>query len=387
VGTVDTGLTNLGADRIFNRSSLVGRLNSQVTDDQIRTDLANTRRTQAQSVFQLGNEALVDLNSQLAQANSFKATLAEGDTRLKSTQEIIDRLNKDIADVTADTMAAKAIFDNPGDFGQETVSAFRETLRLPEERALDQIGEIDPAMLSTSRALSDQFRNMAASPLGPTQDDRTEQLRGMIEDEALNQLRLGSTLDESTRREVQQAVRGAQAARGNIFGVGPATEEAMQTGLMGEQRRNQRYGAAAAFLGSGMSRGDQAARNTSLRQSLDLNRLGAANEFMAGGVNPYNLANQRVANQNANFLNYINANTAAAGGFANTAAQIQPYQFVNPNAGFLGAQNAANIYGNLLDFTSRNYASQASAQAQLGAANSVPNYLSAFSSLVPSFSF
>ncbi|NBW21605.1 MAG: hypothetical protein EBR82_77975, partial [Caulobacteraceae bacterium] len=135
------------------------------------------------------------------------------------------------------------------------------------------------------------------------------------------------------------------------------------------------------------SRSDQAARNTSLRQALDLNRLGAANAFIAEGANPYNMARDRVSQQDARALNYINANTAAAGGFANTAQTAEPFRYVNPNAGINLAQNAASIYGGLLDFTSNNYRSQSGALAQVASANSIPNYISAFSSLVPSFSF
>lgn len=364
VGRVDAGLAGLSGDRIFGQSTLLGKLNSQVTDDQIRSDLVNARRNQAQSVYNLGNEALVDLRSQLDQANAFKATLASGDPRLKSTQATIDRLSKDISDVTSDITSAKTIFDNPGDIGADTISSFRETLRLPEERALDQIRAIDPAMLDSARGISGQFRDLATQPLGATTDPRTEELRGALEDEAVNQLRLGSTMDQEVRRNVEQGVRAAQTARGNIFGVGPAVEEAMQTGLAGEQRKLARYGAAASFLGSGQSRGDAAARNTSLTQALNLSRLGAANEFIAGGVSPYNLANQRVANQNANFLNYINANNAATGGFANTANQVQPYQFVNPNAGFEGAQTAASIYNQMQSSQASMYGSQVGAIAQ-----------------------
>lgn len=387
VSGVDTGLSGLSADKLFGKSSLTGRLNSQVSDDQIRSDLISTRKTAAEKIYKLGNEALADLNSRLQQANAFIATLGADDPRRKAAQDVIDSLTKDIADVTEDTNAAKSIFDNPGEIDANTISSFRETLRLPEERALDQINIVDPNLVSTSNALSEQFRNMATSPLGPTQDDRTEAMRGMIEDEAINQLKLGATLDESVKREVQQATRGAQAARGNIFGVGPAVEEAMQTGLMAEQRKANRYGAAAAFLASGQSRGDQAARNTSIRQSLDLSRLGAANDFVAAGANPYNLASQKVANANANAINYINAQSAAAGGFANTANVVQPYMFVDPMAGFRGAQNAANIYGTMADYQARTYGAYASASGQVAAANSVPNYIQAFSGLAPSFSF
>ena len=363
VGQVDTGLSGLGAEQMFGRSSLVGKLNSQVTDDQIRADLANTRRTQAQGVYNLANEALVDLNSRLEQANAFRSTLPAGDSRIKATDDVINKLKTDISDVTSDLNSARSIYENPGDIDTNTISSFRETLRLPEERALDQIRTIDPNILETARGISSQFQEIATRPTGATTDPRTEQLRGAVEDEALNQLRLGSTLDQEVRRNVEQGVRAAQTARGNIFGVGPAVEEGMQTGLFGEQRKLQRYGAAASFLSSGQSRGDAAARDTALRQSLDLSRLGAANEFVAGGVNPYNLANQRVANQNATLMNYINANNAATGGFPAIANQVQPYQFVNPNAGFEGANTAASIYNTMQNAQASMYGSQVGAIA------------------------
>ena len=234
---------------------------------------------------------------------------------------------------------------------------------MSEQAALDLIGKIDPDYLATSRGLAAQYRSVAESPLAPTTDARTEAMRGLIEDEAMNQLRLGSTLDESVRQQVQQAARGAQAARGNIFGVAPAAEEAMQTGLLGEQRKAQRYGAAAAFLGSGQSRGDAAARDVALRQGLNLSRLGAANEFLAGGANPYNVANQYVSNQRNAFNNYIAANLGAAGGFTPTTNQNNPFMFVDPNAGLEGARTSASIYNTMQNAQASMYGSQVGAIA------------------------
>ena len=178
IGQVDTRLSGLGAEQMFGKSSLVGKLNSQITDDQIRTDLANTRRTQAQGVYNLANEALVDLNSRLEQATAFRSTLPAGDVRLKATDDVIARLRTDISDVTADLNSARSIYENPGDIGADTVTSFRETLRLPEERALDQIRTIDPDLLDTARGISRQYQEMAATPTGATTDPRTEQLRG-----------------------------------------------------------------------------------------------------------------------------------------------------------------------------------------------------------------
>ena len=365
-----------------------GTLNSNITDEELQA-IINKEAT-----YKIDKQ-ISDQNAIIATINSDIAAVDAALAKINSTNPNYNALVKRKTDLTKDLGNATTILNNATEIKSGTkpntyqvdVQAIRDQLRLADERALDQINEIDPKVLQTANLLQDNYLSMLRSPVGPTQDDRTEELRGIIEDEALNQLRLGSTLDESVRREVQQAARGAQTARGNIFGVAPAVEEAMQTGLMGEQRKAQRYGAAASFLGSGMTRGDQAARNTSLRQALNLNRLGAANAFVAEGANPYNLARDRVSQQDARALNYINANAAAAGGFANTAQTAEPFRYVNPNAGISLAQNATNIYGGLLDFTSNNYRSQAGALAQVASANSIPNYISAFSSLVPSLSF
>jgi len=335
------------------------------------------------------------MNANISSINTQIASVDGALSRISNTHPSYAALATKKSDLEKDLASATKILNYNTGIKDGTVANpyvvniedIRKQMQLPEERAVAQINEFDPDIMRNARLLQDNYSNMLTSPVGPTQDDRTEALRGLIEDEAMNQLRLGSTLDESVRREVQQASRGAQAARGNIFGVAPAVEEAMQTGMMGEQRKAQRYGAAAAFLGSGMTRGDQAARNTALRQSLDLTRLGAANAFMAEGANPYNLARQRVADQDARTLNYINANAAATGGFANTSTPAEAYRYVNPNAGINLAQNATSIYGGLLDFTSRNYGSQVDALSRVAQANSLPNYISAFSGLAPSFSF
>lgn len=60
---------------------------------------------------------------------------------------------------------------------------------------------------------------------------------------------LGSTLDDSTRREVEQGARGAQAARGNILGDASAYDEAMQLGQAGENRQLQRTAEVQSALG------------------------------------------------------------------------------------------------------------------------------------------
>ena len=58
----------------------------------------------------------------------------------------------------------------------------------------------------------------------------------------------GTNLSAAQQQQVTQAERGAQAARGNIFGGAPAAAEAMAVGDAGFRMRQQRLANASAFL-------------------------------------------------------------------------------------------------------------------------------------------
>ncbi|HTI69678.1 MAG TPA: hypothetical protein VMF06_06915 [Candidatus Limnocylindria bacterium] len=58
----------------------------------------------------------------------------------------------------------------------------------------------------------------------------------------------GYKLAPGMRDEVEQATRGAQAARGNILGAAPASAEAMEIGNAGYRLYQQRLANAASFL-------------------------------------------------------------------------------------------------------------------------------------------
>ncbi|NBW21021.1 MAG: hypothetical protein EBR82_74970 [Caulobacteraceae bacterium] len=78
----------------------------------------------------------------------------------------------------------------------------------------------------------------------------------------------------------------------------------------------------------------------------------------------YNMASQRAAQQQGVLQNYLAASQPAqTKGFQATPSQFNPYAYVNPNAGFLGAQNAAQIYNTLADYQAQTYGAQASALA------------------------
>jgi hypothetical protein len=57
--------------------------------------------------------------------------------------------------------------------------------------------------------------------------------------------------------------------------------------------------------------------------------------------------------------NYLAASQPqGTGGFQSTPSASNPYGYVNPNAGFAGAQNAAGIYNTLADLQASQYGSQ-----------------------------
>lgn len=365
---VDTGLEALRGDRIFQTGNLLGKLGSQVTDDQILSDINTARRNEYKGLYDIGTAAVTDLQSQLSVANQFLADLPAGDRRRADAQKTIDSLNTELAEAQKDTLEAKNLYENyqpvSGTQATTALSQFRESLRLPEQRTLDQIREIDPNLFNTITQLSKQYGELSAQPIGPTTAESTEALRRETEARIAGQVALGSQLGAEEQRQYQQAARAAQTARGNVFGVAPAVEEAVTTGLAGEQRLQARLGAAQGFLSSGQSVSDALARDVSLRNALQQSRLGAAAEFAAAGPSPYNLATQRFAQQQGLLQNYMAAaQPQATQPFQATPSAMVPYAYTDPMAGFRGAQNAAQIYGDLARYQADTYGAQTRAMA------------------------
>jgi hypothetical protein len=201
----------------------------------------------------------------------------------------------------------------------------------------------------------------------------------------MNQLRLGSTIGAEERRGYEQAIRGAQTARGNIFGLGPAVQEAAQIGAAGEQRKLARFGAAQQFLGSGETTGAAKARDLLLREGIQQNRLGAASGFIAGGPSIYNLANQRTAQQQGAMQGYIQANQSLPGGFNQQASTAAPfYQTVDQNIPVALTQAFNDLYRSQSNYLASTYGAQVQAQASSNNANSFPSYLNAGANLIGS---
>jgi len=375
-------LTQLSADRNYGVSDFGSKLNFQVSDQQIIDDYNNSRLSTLNGVIQRGNTQIAGINERIKAANALLKELPAGDARRASSEVFIKELNNDLKSVTSAVTEAQGMQESfkpitaASPQAAKEITSLRSYLQLPEERASQQLRQIDPESYNTSVALGKQYRQMATQPIGATTTPETEQLRKTIEDEALNQLRLGSTIGAEERRGYEQSIRGAQTARGNIFGLGPAVQEASQIGAAGEARKLARYGAAQSFLGSGQATGDALKADIAFRDALRQNRLGAASNFVAGGPSIANLAGARTAQQQGAMQSYIQANQALPGGFnqqPSTAANF--YQTTSPEIP-VALTNAFNqLYRSQADYGASTYG------AQVGAISRQPNGFQNFATL------
>ena len=424
---VNAAVKNLSAARNYGASDLGTKLNFQVSDDQIIQDLNASKIARLNNVVETGNAQIVGIQGRIDEANKFIQNLKVGDPRRKVSRNAIKSMTSDLSSVNTAIQSAneqiknyKPITASAPEAAKE-ITSFRSFLQLPEERASQQLRQIDPDSYNTSVALGQKYRQMATAPIGQTQNAqteafraelekgyrdyskspigatttaKTEALRRRIEGEAMAQLSLGAQLGAEEQRAYQQAARGAQSARGNIFGVAPAVEEAVTTGAAGEQRKLARYGAASQFLSSGQTTGDALARDTQLRNALQQsklgtggqfltsgqtmsdalrgdiafrdalqqNRLGAAANFVAGGPSIYNLAGARTAQQQNAIQGYIQANQALPGGFnqqPSTASNF--YQTVDPSIPIALTNAFASLYGSQAGYQANTYGAQVGA--------------------------
>ena len=363
-------LSQLSAGRNYGSSDLGSMLNFQVSDQNIVDDYNNSKLSRLNSVIERGNTQIAGINERLTAANKLLADLPAGDARRTGSEVFIKQLSDDLKSVTSAVTGAQDMqknftpitMDSPE--GLKEITSFRSFVQLPEERASQQLFQIDPDSYRTAVGLGQQYRQMATEPIGATTTPETEQIRQTIEDEAINQLRLGSTIGAEERRGYEQSIRAAQTARGNVFGLGPAVQEASQIGAAGEQRKLARYGAAQSFLGSGLSSGDALKADIAFRDALRQNRLGAASNFVAGGPSIANLAGARTAQQQGAMQQYIQANQALPGGFnqqPSTAANF--YQAVDQQIPVQLTQAFNDLYRSQSNYQASTYGAQVGAIA------------------------
>jgi len=391
---INQDLLSSAQNRDYIKSGLSGKTNFQISDNDIISDYNTQKIASINNVVSSGNAQIAAIQNNLTNANSLISSLAKNDPARARSQTYIDQLNSDLASVTNAVTTAQDMaknfkpitMDSPE--GLKEITAFRSFAQLPEERASQQLFQIDPDSYRTAVGLGQQYRQMATEPIGATTTPETEQIRQTIEDEALNQLRLGSTIGAEERRGYEQSIRAAQTARGNVFGLGPAVQEASQIGAAGEARKLARYGAAQSFLGSGLSTGDALKADLAFRDALQQNRLGAASSFVAGGPSIANLAGARTAQQQAAMQSYIQANQALPGGFnqqPSTAANF--YQAVDQQIPVQLTQAFNDLYRSQSNYQASTYGAQVGAIAsQPSGAQQFGAIASGIGSLVPNIS-
>jgi len=368
LGPVNQAVAGLSAARNYGASDYASKLNFQVSDEQILQDLNAAKISKLNNVVNAGNAQIVGIRQRIDDASKLVESLKVGDVRRTTAEKAIASMTSDLNSVNQAISEANNQIKNykpltaSDEMGLKDIVAFREFIQLPEERASQQLYQIDPESYRTAVALGQQYRQMATEPIGETKSAQAEQLRSNLEQEAINQLALGSQLGAEEQRQYQQAARAAQTARGNIFGVAPAVEEAVTTGLAGEQRKLARYGAASQFLASGQNTSDALKSDIAFRDALLQNRLGAASGFVAGGPSIYNLTGARTAQQQNAMQNYIQANQALPGGFnqqPSTASNF--YQTVDPSIP-VALQNAfTSLYGSQANYLANTYAANVGA--------------------------
>lgn len=120
---------------------------------------------------------------------------------------------------------------------------------------INQLAAAQPGISALSQAYREAQAEGMSSLLAKYGGDRSyfERSRpqlSKLQDYAMSELDLGGELNPSIRREVQQATRAGQSARGMGVGMSDAFEEAMSIGMAAEERKRnrERFAVAASDL-------------------------------------------------------------------------------------------------------------------------------------------
>lgn len=172
---------------------------------------------------------------------------------------------------------------------------------------------IAKSQLDVQKEFGEEFIKQRIKELELSDPQGTE-IRRMLGEEAKKDLQAGYGLGDELRQEVTQAVRGAQAARGNIMGDANAAAEAFAVGDAAIRLRQQRLANAASFLSgitpvaqfgaiSGAQQGAAGFNPMGIQQGVGLNpnamQIGATfaqqsyqqqsqNAFNSAKMNPWN---------------------------------------------------------------------------------------------------
>lgn len=202
------------------------------------------------------------------------------------------------------------------------------------QQQLDLLSKSAPALAQTEYDVRKQYDPLfiELSRQGLQQSDPYAfALDEALKKQTAEDLALGSTLSDKQRRDIEQATRAGQVARGNFLGPTQSAEEAFNIFSSGETLKGQRQAAALAALG----RGGQNNQFASLAGAQE-----GATPF--AGINPQQT------------FRYINPNASALGtGFAQQSygGQASTYspgpdrqgQYIGAGVGLAAAAGVAAV--------------------------------------------
>jgi hypothetical protein len=161
--------------------------------------------------------------------------------------------------------------------GYGDIDQTRQQLEFMSESA-DTLAE---AQISTQEKFGERFVAQRMKELEQS-DPLGTKVRKMLGEEAIADLEAGYGLGDDLRNQVEQSVRGAQAARGNILGSAAGQAEAFALGDAAIRLRQQRLANASSFLSgvtpvaqfgaiSGAQQGASAFNPMGIQQGMGLN--------------------------------------------------------------------------------------------------------------------
>tara|TARA_R100000315_G_C5235404_1_gene147163 strand:- start:2480 stop:3343 length:864 start_codon:yes stop_codon:yes gene_type:complete len=180
----------------------------------------------------------------------------------------------------------------------------RETLAAQREADISAIEDYGTRAMQGYRAAAD-----AANP-------EQAALMAELNKQALSDLQLGGQLNASEQRDLQQAARGAQAARGFGYGINDAAIESWAQMQGSDQRRRQRQGFAQSMAGLNQSNSVDPfmailGRPSSMTPAMTGSFVGQAQGFNPGAM--FSPESQYAADiYNQNYQGQLAARTATA---------------------------------------------------------------------------
>lgn len=187
----------------------------------------------------------------------------------------------------------------------------RETLAAQREADISAIEDYGTRAMQGYRAAAD-----AANP-------EQAALMAELNKQALSDLQLGGQLSASEQRDLQQAARGAQAARGFGYGINDAAIESWAQMQGSDQKRRQRQGFAQSMAGLNQANSVDPfmailGRPSSMTPAMTGSFVGQAQGFNPGAM--FSPESQYAADiYNQNYQGQLAARTATA---KNRAAMI-----------------------------------------------------------------